>query len=186
MRSAITSRFAKQIYIAGPHFCCILHFILQLLGLRIAQSFCEPTLYGLKVGGRIMGPNNRKDMGSNSSNGITIEGFEVFPCCLAPLNEGVRVLPPAVMLSGHLQVDAVKHRLNCGDYNIEILLLDPGLLHQHVELHFGFMMIACESYNDPLYKEATSTVIPTRRSLPFSSSASLSARSASFAFSWQS
>ena len=100
-----------------------------------------------------MGPNNHKDMGSDGSNGITVEGFEVFPCCLAPLNDGVRVLPPAVVLSGHLQVDAVKHRLNCGDYSIEVLLLDLGLLHQHVELCFGFMTITCESYTDPLYEE---------------------------------
>ena len=77
MSSAITIRLAKQIYIADQHFCCILHFILQLLGLHVAQSFCEPTLYGLKVGGRIMGPNNRKDMGSDGSNGIAVEGFEV-------------------------------------------------------------------------------------------------------------
>ena len=102
MSSAITIRLAKQIYIAGQHFCCILHFILQLLGLRVAQSFYEPTLYGLKVGGWIMGPNNHKDLGSDGSNGITVEGFEVFPCCLAPLNDGVRVLPPAVVLSGRL------------------------------------------------------------------------------------
>ena len=102
MSSAIAIHLAKQIYITGQHFCCILHFILQLLGLRVAQSFYKPTLYGLKVGGRIMGPNNHKDMGSNGSNGIAVEDFEVFPCCLAPLNDGVRVLPPAVVLSGRL------------------------------------------------------------------------------------
>ena len=92
-------------------------------------------------------------MGSDGSDGIAVEGFEVSPCCLAPLNDGVRVLPPTVVLSGRLQVDAVKHRLNCGDYSIEFLLLDFGLLHQHVELCFGFMTITCESYNDPLYEE---------------------------------
>ena len=129
MSSAITSCFTKQIYIAGQHFCYILHFILQLLGLHVAQSFYEPTLYGLKVGGRIMGSNNCKDMGSDRSNGIAVEGFEVFPCCLTPLDDGVRVLPPAIMLSGHFWVDAVKHRLNCGDYSIKVLLLDLGLLH---------------------------------------------------------
>ena len=100
-----------------------------------------------------MGPNNRKDMGSDSSNGIAIEGFEVFPCYLAPLNDGVRVLSPTVVLSGHFQVDVVKHWLNCDDYSIEVLLLDLGLLHQHVELCFGFMTITCESYNDRLYEE---------------------------------
>ena len=92
-------------------------------------------------------------MGSDGSDGITVEGFEVFPCCLAPLNDGVRVLPPVIMLSGRLQVDAVKHRLNCGDYSFEVLPLDLGLLHQHVELCFGFMTITYESYNDPLFEE---------------------------------
>ena len=51
----------------------------------------------------------------------------------------------AVMLSGRFLIDAVKHQLNCGDYSIEVLLLDLGLLHQHVELCFGYMTIACES-----------------------------------------
>ena len=89
-------------------------------------------------------------MGSDGHNGIMVEDLEVLPCCLAPLDYGVRTLTPVVVLSSRFQIDAVKHRLNCGDYSIEILLLDFGLLHQHVELRFGFMTIACESYNDPL------------------------------------
>ena len=130
-----------------------------------------------------MGPNNREDMGSDGHNGIAIEGLEVLPCCLTPLDDGVGTLPPTVVLSGRFQVDAVKHQLNYGDYSVEVLLLDLGLLHQHVKLCFGFMMIACKRYNDPLYKEATSTVILTRRNSPFSSKASLSTRSVSFTFS---
>ena len=63
------------------------------------------------------------------------------------------MLPPAIVLSGCLQVDAVKHWLNCDDFSIEVLLLDLGLLHQHVKLCFGMMMITYESYNDPLYEE---------------------------------
>ena len=89
MSSAITIRLAKQIYITGQHLCCILHLILQSLGLRIAQSFGEPTPYRLKIDGWVMGPNNHEDMGSNSHNGITIEDLEVLPCCLAPLDDGV-------------------------------------------------------------------------------------------------
>jgi len=130
-----------------------------------------------------MGPNNREDMGSDGRNGVAVEGLEVLPCYLAPLDDGVETLTPVVMLSGHFQVDAVKHRSNCGDYSIEVLLLDLGLLHQHVPLCLGFMMIACKRYNVPSYKEAISTVIPTRRHSPFSSLAILSARSISFAFS---
>ena len=130
-----------------------------------------------------MGPNNHEDMGSDGRNGIAVEGLEVLPCCLAPLDDGVRMLLPAVVLSGQFQVDAVKHRLNCGDYSVKVLLLDLGLLHQHVKLCFGFMTITCKRYNDPSYQEATSTVILIGRNSPFSSSASLFARSASFAFS---
>jgi len=133
-----------------------------------------------------MGPNNREDMGSDGHNGITVEGLEVLPCCLAPLDYGVGTLMPIIVRSSRFWIDTVKHRLNCGDYIVEVLLLDLGLLHQHVKLCFGFIMIACKRYNDPLYKEATSIVIPTRRNSPFSSEASLSARSVSFAFSWQS
>ena len=61
--------------------------------------------------------------------GIMVEGLEVLPCCLAPLDDGVRMLLPAVVLSGQFQVDAVKHLLNCGNYSVEVLLLDLGLLH---------------------------------------------------------
>ena len=129
-----------------------------------------------------MRPNHRKDLSSDGHDGIMVEALKVLPCCLAPLDDGVRTLPPAVGLSSHLQVDTVKHWLNCGNYNVQVLLLSLGLLHQHVELRLGFMTIACKCYNVPSYQKTTSTVTPTRRYSPFSSSASLSARSDSFAF----
>ena len=47
-----------------------------------------------------MGPNNREDMGSDDHNGVAVEGLEVLPCCLAPLDDGVGTLSPAVVLSG--------------------------------------------------------------------------------------
>ena len=131
-----------------------------------------------------MGPNHRKGVSSDGHNSVTVEALEVLPRCLAPLDDGVRMLPPTVELNTQFQVNAVKHRFNCSNYSIEVLLLDLGLLHQHVKLCLGFMMIACKRYNVPSYKEATSIVIPTRRNSPFSSSASLSARSVYFAFSW--
>ena len=65
LSSAITIRLTKQIYIAGQHLCCVLHLILQLLGLCIAQSFGETTPYRLKVEGWVMRPNHRKDMSSD-------------------------------------------------------------------------------------------------------------------------
>ena len=80
----------------------------------------------------------------------------------------------------------IEHRFNCGDHSVKVIPLGPGLLHQHIKLCLGFMTVACKRYNVPSYKETTSIVIPTRRYSPFSSSASLSARSDSFAFSCRS
>ena len=100
LSSTITIRLTKQIYIADQHLRCVLHFILQLLCPHIVQSFGEPTPYRLKVDGRVMGLNNREDMGSDGRNGIAVEGLEVLPCCLAPLDYGVGTLTPDVMLSG--------------------------------------------------------------------------------------
>ena len=133
-----------------------------------------------------MGSNHHKDISSDSHDGVMVEALKVLPCCLAPLDDGVRTLPPAVGLGSRFQVDAVQHRFNCGDYSVEGISLGLGLLHQHIKLCLGFMTIDCKRYNVPSYKEATSTVIPTRRYSPFSSSASLSARSGSYAFSCQS
>ena len=89
LSSAVTIRLAEQIYIAGQHLCCILHFILQLLCPRVVQSFGEPTPYRLKVDGWVMGPNNREDMSSDGHNGVAIEDLEILPRYLAPLDDGV-------------------------------------------------------------------------------------------------
>jgi len=125
-------------------------------------------------------------MSSDGHNGIAVEALEVLACCLAPLDDDVQTLPPTIKLNTRFQVDAVKHQFNCGDYSVEVIPLGPGLLHQHIKLCLGFMTVAYKRYNVPSYKETTSTVIPTRRYSPFNSSASLSARSDSFAFSCRS
>ena len=126
-----------------------------MLGLRIAQSFGEPTPYCLKVDGWVMGPNHRKGVSSDGHNGVEVEALEVLPRCLAPLDDDVRMLSPAVELNTRFQVDAVKHRFNCGDYSVEVIPLGLGLLHQHIKLCLGFMTIACKHYNVPSYKATT-------------------------------
>ena len=73
LSSVVTIRLTKQIYIAGQRLRCILHLILQLLGLRMAQSFGEPTPYRLKVDGWVMGPNNHEDMSSDGHNGVALK-----------------------------------------------------------------------------------------------------------------
>ena len=45
LSSVITIRLTEQIYITGQRLRYVLHLILQLLGLRITQSFGEPTPY---------------------------------------------------------------------------------------------------------------------------------------------
>ena len=82
-------RLTKQIYVASQFLHCILHLILQLLGLRIAQSFGETAPYRLNLDGWVVGPNNRKDMSSNGHNGIAVEDLEILPHCLAPLDDGI-------------------------------------------------------------------------------------------------
>ena len=129
MRSAIAVHLAEQVYIAGQILRCVLHLILQLLGLRIAQSFGETAPYRLNVDGWVVGSNHRKNMSSDGHNGIAVEDLEVLPRRFAPLDDGVRTLPPAIELSSHFQVDAVKHWLNCNNYSVEVLPLGLGLLH---------------------------------------------------------
>ena len=49
---ATAVHFIKQVYIARQLLRCVLHLILQLLGLRIAQSFGEPpTINGRSMVG---------------------------------------------------------------------------------------------------------------------------------------
>ena len=54
-----------------------------------------------------MGSNHREDMSSDGHNGVVVEALEVLPHRFAPLDDGVRTLPPAVGLDSRFQVDAV-------------------------------------------------------------------------------
>ena len=180
---ANTFCFAKQVYIADKHFCCIFNIILQLVGLRIAQPIGEPTTYQLDVDRRIVGPNHCKGMSSGGQNGVAVEIFEILPRCLASLNNGVWPLLPAVRMGRRFNVDAVEYWFYCGGYSVEVVFLDFGFLHQHIELRLGFMSVIYKNYNGSSRPKSITTLLPIRGYLPFNSSASLSARSDSFVFS---
>ena len=93
---------------------------------------------------------------------------------------------PTVGLRSRLQVDAVEHQFDSGDYGIELVPLGPGLLHQHIKLCLDPPTVVYKHYKVPSSKETTSAVTPTRKYSPFSSSASLPVRPISFVFSSQS
>ena len=76
-----------------------------------------------------MGSNHCEDVCSDEHYGITVEALEVLPHRLAPFNDGVQMWRPAIRLRSRLQVDAVKHRFNCGNYSVKVFPLGPGLLH---------------------------------------------------------
>ena len=126
--SAIVVHLAKQVYVAGQLFRRILHLILQLLGLRLAPPFGESGPYHLKANRLIVGPNHCKGVSNGGHNGITVEALEVLPCRLTPVDEGVWTRWPTVGLRSHLQVNAVEHRLDTGNYGVELAPLGPGLL----------------------------------------------------------
>ena len=96
---AITVRLTKQVDVIDQLFRHVLHLILQLLGLCLAQPFGESNPDRLKVNGWIVGPNHHKGVSSGGCNGIAVEALEVLPCCLAPLDDGVRTLLPVVELN---------------------------------------------------------------------------------------
>ena len=48
-----------------------------------------------------MRPNHRKDMSSDGHDGVVVEALEVLPRCLAPLDDGVQTLLPAIGLSSY-------------------------------------------------------------------------------------
>ena len=75
--------------------------------LRLPHSSGESGPYRLKVNGWVVAPNHRKGVSNNGNNGVVVEALEVLPHCLAPLDDGVRTLPPAVGLDSRFQVDAV-------------------------------------------------------------------------------
>ena len=130
-----------------------------------------------------MGLNHRKGMSSGGQNGIAIEVFEVLPHCLASLNDGVWPLLPTIRTGHRFNVDAVEHWFYCDSYSVEVVLLDFGFLHQHIELCLGFMSIIYKNYNGSSRQQSITTLLPIRGYLPFNSLASLSARSNSFIFS---
>jgi hypothetical protein len=74
--------------------------ILQLLGLRFAQSFGEPAPYRLKVSGWIVGPNHSKGVSSGGNNCVTVEAFEAIPRRLASFDDDVWPSGRGGLLSG--------------------------------------------------------------------------------------
>ena len=86
---ANTFCFAKEVYIADEHLCCIFHLILQLLGLCVTQPFGKPAPYRLDIDSWVVGPNHRKGMSCGGHNGVVVEVFEILPRCLASLDDGV-------------------------------------------------------------------------------------------------
>ena len=176
-------RLTKQIYVTGQFLRCVLHLILQLLGLHLAQSFCEPAPYRLKVSGWIVGPNHSKGVGSGGNNDVAVESLEALPCRFTSFDDDVRARWPTIGLRSNLQVNAVEHWIDSGNYGVKLVPLGPGILLQHIELCPDPPMVVCKHYKVPSSKETTSAVILTRKYSPFSSSASLSARPVSFAFS---
>ena len=90
---------------------------------------------------------------------------------------------PAVKTRCRFNIDAVEYRFYYGGYSVEVVFLDLGFLHQHIELCLGFMLIICKNYNGSSWQKSITASLPIRGNLPFNSSASLSARSDSFVFS---
>ena len=86
MSFATAVHFAEQVYVACQLLRSVLHLILQLLGLRLAQPFGKSVPYRLKVNGWVVGPNHRKGVSSDGNNGIAVE---VLPRRLAPLDDSV-------------------------------------------------------------------------------------------------
>ena len=57
--------------------------------LHLAHPFGESGPYRLKVNGRTVGPNHRKEVSNGGNNGITVEALEVLLHHFAPLDDGV-------------------------------------------------------------------------------------------------
>ena len=101
-------------------------------------------------------------MSSGGQNGVAVEVFEILPRCLASLNDGVWPLLPAVRTGCRFNVDAVEYWFYCGGYSVEIVFLDFGFLHQHIELCLGFMGIIYKNYNGSSDQKSTTTLLPIR------------------------
>ena len=124
-------------------------------------------------------------MGEGGDSGIAVEAFEVLPYRLAPIDEGVWMGRPVVGLRSCLHVDVVEHRLDSGNYGVELTPLGSGLLLQHVELCLGPSIVFYRHQKDSSYEEITSATTLTMNYSPFSSSASFFARPDAFSsYSW--
>ena len=86
-------------------------------------------------------------------------------------------------MRSRLQVDAVEHWFDSDNYSVKLVPLGSSVLLQHIKLCFDPLTVVCKHYKVPLRKETTSALTMTKEYSPFNSSASLSARPVSFAFS---
>ena len=98
-------------------------------------------------------------MSSGGQNGVAVE---VLPRCLASLNDGVWPLLPAVRTGRRFNVDVVEYWFYCGGYSVEVVLLDFGFLHQHIELCLGFMSIIYKNYNGSSRQKSITKLLPIR------------------------
>ena len=109
--------------------------------------------------------------------------LDILPRRLAPVDDGVWTGWPITGLWSHLHVDAVEHRLDFGNYGVELTPLGPGIQLQHVKLGLGLSTVFCRRHKDPSSKEITPATTPTMNYSHFSSSASFFARPDAFSFS---
>ena len=125
---AIAVHLAEQVDVTGQFLRRVFHLIFQLLMLRRARPFGKSSPYYLKVNDWVLGSDHCKGVGNGGDGGVAVEAFEVLPRRLVPIDDGVRTRRPTVGQRSHFQVDAVEHRLDSGNYGIELVPLDPGLL----------------------------------------------------------
>ena len=67
-------------------------------------------------------------MCNGGDGGVVVEAFEVLPCHLAPIDDGVWTRQPAIGLTSHLHVNIVEHWLDSGNYGVELVPLGSDLL----------------------------------------------------------
>ena len=107
---ALTVNLAEQIDIADQPLRRVLHLIFQLLLLRRTRPSGESGPYRSKIDCRVVRPDHRQGMRHDGDSDISVEAFEVLPCCLAPVNDGVQMGRPIVRPRSYLHVDTVEHR----------------------------------------------------------------------------
>ena len=74
----------------------VLHLVLLLLLSHRTHPSGESGPYRLKIDRRVVGPDHRQGMSHDRDSGISVEAFEVLPCRLAPVNDGVQMGRPVV------------------------------------------------------------------------------------------